>query len=372
MGLYGCASPFKWRWSLFVVNDVNTNQHCRRSRSRLNRVGGAQLGAGMILMWDFEIGKTFGLMARTFPFILFRMIVFFGITIAYIIATGTGGVIGYGVGNMSSDPDAQGTFAVWGAVAGFGLVSVVVYWVREYVLYVVKAGHIAVMVHLIEGRQVPGGQGQITYARQVVSERFVETNVLFALDQLIKGVIRTLTGLLGGIAAFIPIPGLNGLVSFINSVIRMSLTYVDEIILGYNIKTESQNPWESAQTGIVLYAQNGKTMLKNAIWLSVFMWIISILVFFFMLAPAAGLLYYYPGQLGGWAFVLAIIFAWAFKAALLEPFAIAALMNVYFKVIEGQEPDPVWMHRLSEASNKFRELGQKAMDWVRGRPAVST
>jgi hypothetical protein len=323
----------------------------------------------MILMWDFSIGGTLGIMARTFPFILFRMLVFFGITIAYIAATGAGGAIGYGVGNISTDPGMQGTFAFWGAVGGFGLVSVAVYWIREYLLYVLKAGHIAVMVHLIEGREVPGGQGQIAYAKQVVRARFVETNVLFALDQLIKGVIKALTGLLGGITAFIPIPGLNGLVSFINSIIRMSLTYVDEIILGYNIKTECRNPWETAQRGIVLYAQNGRTILKNAIWLSLFMWLISILVFLLMLAPAAGLLYYYPGQLGGWAFVIAIVFAWAFKAALLEPFAIAALMSVYFKVIEGQEPDALWLNRLNDASAKFRELGTKAIDWMRGRPA---
>ena len=320
-------------------------------------------------MWDFSISGTLGLMARTFPFILFRMLVFFGITIAYIAATGTGGAIGYGVGNISTDPDANTTFAFWGAVGGFGVVSVAVYWIREYLLYVLKAGHIAVMVHLIEGREVPGGQGQIAYAKQVVTERFAETNVLFAMDQLIKGVIGALTGLLGGITAFIPIPGLSGLVSFINSIIRMSLTYVDEIILGYNIKTQSQNPWETAQRGIVLYAQNGRTILKNAVWLSLIMWAISILVFLLMLAPAAGLLYYYPGQMGGWAFVIAIVFAWAFKAALLEPFAIAALMSVYFKVIEGQEPDEVWMQRLSDASSKFRDMGTKAMDWMRGRPA---
>ena len=320
-------------------------------------------------MWDFSISRTLGLMARTFPFILFRMLIFFSITVGYIAATGTGGAIGYGVGNISTDPDAHATFAFWGAAGGFGIVSMAVYWIREYILYVLKAGHIAVMVHLIEGRDVPGGQGQIAYARQVVTERFVETNVLFALDQLIKGVIGAITNLLGGIAAFLPIPGLNGLVKFINSIIRMSLTYVDEIILGYNIKTESQNPWETAQRGIVLYAQNGRTILKNAIWLSIFMWIISILVFLLMLAPAAGLFYYYPGQMGGWAFVIAIVFAWAFKAALLEPFAIAALMSVYFKVIEGQEPDPVWSKRLSEASSKFRDMGTKAMDWMRGRPA---
>lgn len=319
-------------------------------------------------MWDFSINKTFGILLRTMPFIFFRMAIFFGITIAYIFATGTGGAIGYGVGKISTDPDAQGTFAVWGSVVGFGIVSAVLFWVREYILYIVKAGHIAVMVELLQGKELPMGRGQIEHAKAVVTDRFVETNVLFALDQLIKGVIGAITGLIGGISAFLPIPGLNGLANFINTIIRISLTYVDEIILGYAIKTGSTNPWENARTGVILYAQNGKVMVKNAIWLSVFMWVISIAVFLLMLAPAAALLILFPGQAGGWAFVVAIVFAWAFKAALLEPFAIAALMDVYFRVIEGQQPNPEWEQRLDETSNKFRELGGKAMDWASGRP----
>ena len=322
-------------------------------------------------MWDFEIGKTLGLMARTFPFILLRMLVFFGITIAYLAAIGIGGAIGYGIGHISSDPDAQGGFAFWGAIIGFGVVSLGVYWVREYLLYLVKAGHIAVLVHLIEGREVPGGQGQLAYGRQVVEARFAETNVLFALDQLIKGAVGAITGLVGAVGSFLPIPGLSGIIDFINSIIRMSLTFVDEIILGYNIRIESQNPWETAQEGIVLYAQNGRAMIKNAVWLTLIMWGISVLVFFFMLAPTGALLYLYPGQLGGWAFALAFVFAWAFKAALLEPFAIAALMSVYFKVIEGQTPDPEWLAKLNNASAKFRDIGQKALEWVRGKPAVA-
>jgi hypothetical protein len=320
-------------------------------------------------MWDFSVSKTLGIMVKTMPFILFRMVVFFGITIAYIIATGSGGAIGYGAGNIFSDPDGQAAFAMYGALGGFGLVSVAIYWVREYILYIVKAGHIAVMVELMQGKELPMGRGQIEHAKAVVTERFVETNVLFAADQLIKGVIRAITGLIGGIAAFLPIPGLDGLVRFVNSVIRMSLTFVDEIILGYAIKTNSDNPWASARTGIILYAQNGKVMVKNAIWLSVFMWIISIAVFLMFLAPAGAILYYFPGQAGGWGFVVAIVFAWAFKAALLEPFAIAALMDVYFRVIEGQTPNAEWERRLEETSDKFRDLGQKSYDWIRGKPA---
>ncbi|CAN7421586.1 hypothetical protein LJR234_002872 [Mesorhizobium amorphae] len=312
-------------------------------------------------MWDFSIGRSVSIMIRTWPFIVFRMIVYFGITLAYIMATGTGASVGYGVGHISTDPDGPMSFALWGGVVGFGVVAIAVFWIREYILYIVKAGHIAVMVHLIDGQDVPGGQDQISYARAVVTERFAEANVLFVLDQLVKGAIRAITGLIGGIAAFLPIPGLSGLVSFINTVIRMSLTYVDEIILGYNIRINSTSPFETARQGIVLYAQNGKTMVKNAIWLSVIMWGVSFVIFLLMLAPAGAILWFMPGQLAGWAFVLAIVFAWAFKAAFIEPFAIASLMQVYFSTIEGQVPNPEWDRRLSEASSKFRELKDKAL-----------
>ena len=307
-------------------------------------------------MWDFDIGRTLGIMARTWPFIALRLVVYFGITVAYVLAVGAGAGVGYGVGHISEDP---GGFAVWGGIVGFGLVSLVVYGIREYILYIVKAGHIAVLVHLIEGRDIPGGQGQIAYARQVVTARFAEANVLFVVDQLIKGVIRVITGLIGGISAFLP--GLQGLASFINTVIRISLTYVDEIILGYNIRTDSRTPFESARQGVVLYAQNARTMVKNALWLAIFMWVLAIAVFLVMLAPAAAILYAMPGQLAGWSFVLAIVFAWALKAALLEPFAIAALMQVYFRVIEGQVPDPEWDRKLAGASTHFRELKEKAL-----------
>ena len=312
-------------------------------------------------MWDFEIGRSVSIMIRTWPFIVFRMIVYFGITLAYIVATGTGASVGYGVGHISTDPDGPMSFALWGGVVGIGVVSIAVYWIREYILYIVKAGHIAVMVHLIDGRDVPGGQSQIAYAREVVTQRFAEANILFVLDQLVKGAIRAITGLIGGIAAFLPIPGLSGLVSFINTVIRLSLTYVDEIILGYNIRINSASPFETARQGVVLYAQNGKTMVKNAVWLAVIMWGVSLVIFLLMLAPAGAILYLMPGELAGWAFVLAIVFAWAFKAAFIEPFAIACLMQVYFKTIQGQVPNPDWDRRLAEASSKFRELKDKAL-----------
>ena len=319
-------------------------------------------------MWDFSIGRTIGILLQTLPFILLRMAIYFGITLVFILATGTGAGIGYGVGNLSEDP---GGFAVGGGFIGFGLVAGAVYWAREWLLYMVKAAHIAVIVKLIDNAPLPAGQSQVAYGREVVTARFGEANTLFVLDQLIKGAIAAITGLIGGIAAFLPIPGLDALARFANTVIRLSLTYVDEIILGYNIRTNSTNAWDSSRHGLVLYAQNGLKMVKNAVWLSVFLWILAIVVFLLALSPAAAILYFFPGNIAGYAFVIALVFAWAFKAAVLEPFAIAALMSVYFKTIEGQVPDPAWDAKLAGASSKFREIKEKAVSAFGGRPATA-
>lgn len=318
-------------------------------------------------MWDFDIGRTLGIMARTWPFIALRLVVYLAITVAYIAATGAGAGVGYGLGHIWSEP---GSSAFVGGVAGFFLVSAVLYWAREYILYLVKAGHVAVIVHLVDGREVPGGRGQIGYATEVVRARFKEASLLFVVDQLIKGVLRVITGLLGGIANALPVPGLQAVAGFASSVVRISLTYVDEIILGYNVRTGSDAPFDDARRGLVLYAQNGGRMVRNAVWLAVFMWLLAIAVFLVMLAPAATVLYLMPGALAGWSFALALVFAWVIKAALLEPFAIAALMQVYFRAIEGQTPDPDWDSRLSDTSRHFRELKQRAAEAFGGRPSA--
>jgi hypothetical protein len=319
-------------------------------------------------MWDFSVRRALGLMAQTAPFIVFRVIVYAGIAIAYVLVTGVGAGVGWGVGAILHD-EASG--AVWGGIGGFGLTAGAVYFLREYILYIVKAGHIAVLVELLEGKQIPGGQGQIAYAQGVVRERFVEASVLFGVDQLVKGVLAAILGLLQGIASLLPIPGLQNVVGAIRAFLRIAVGLLDEVILGYAIKTRATNPWQSAQTALVLYAQNYKVMLKNAAWLTIITYGLSIIVFLIMLVPAAALVWALPGAWSAGGFIFALIFAWAVKAALIEPFAIAAMMDTYFRVIEGQSPDPEWDERIGQVSKKFNQLKERAANWAGGRGAAT-
>jgi hypothetical protein len=159
-------------------------------------------------MWDFDIGRALALMGRTLPFILLSIAVYAGIAIAYVLATGISACIGWGIGGMAGH-DAWGAAAVWGGVIRFGLVGVILYWLCAYILYVVEPGHTAVLVALFDGKTLPAGRPPIDHARRIVAARFTEVNVLFAIDQFIKGVLAIATGLLG----ILPLPGMAELIA---------------------------------------------------------------------------------------------------------------------------------------------------------------
>ena len=321
-------------------------------------------------MWDFSVSRALAVMARSLPFLLFRMAVYFGITVALILVTGTGAGVGYGVGAFGDD-EFQASSTFWGGAAGFGLTAGVIFFFRDYILYLVKAGHIAVMIELLEGRPVPGGQGQIAYARQVVTQRFGQASALFALDQLVKGVINLITGLIEGVMSILPVPGLDRIMGIVRAYLRLAVGLVDEVILGHAIRTRSENAWEAAHDGLVLYAQNARPMLVNAAWLTLITWVLAVLVFLVMLAPAAAVVWLLPGDSSAGMFIFALVFAWAAKAALIEPFALACMLQVFFKVTEGQEPNAEWRGRLAHASDKFRTLGERALAWRPGASGAS-
>ncbi len=314
-------------------------------------------------MWDFKMGQVMSTLLKTKEFVLFRFLIYMGITLAYIIGTGAGGGVGYLFGQVGDNSEA-GVF--YGMVGGFSIVSGVLYYVREYLLYIVKAGHIAVIVKHLDGEPMPEGKSQVKYAQEVVKSRFKESSILFGVDQLIKGVLKTFNRIFSGVMSFLPfLP--QGLVKFVNGVINMSLTYVDEVILAYYIRNNSENPWEDARKALVLYGQNYKVFLKNALFLTIITWVLSLIVIVIVFAPLAGLMGL-TGYTGGfWPFVLAVVTAWGIKAALIDPFAMTALMQVFFKVTEGQEPNPEWEAKLERGSKKFVELKDKAVNWGRNK-----
>ena len=312
-------------------------------------------------MWDFRIGTALGLMAKTLPFILFRLAVYIGVALAYVLMTGVGAGVGWGIGGFG-DEGFRAASTFWGGFAGFGIVGVIMYVLREYLLYMVKAGHIAVLVELLEGQSLPQGRSQIQHATASVKERFGQASALFAVDQLIKGVLKALTGLVRGVFRLLPIPGAQQFLRVVQMFLRIAVGFIDEVILAYSFRTRADDPWGASRDGLVLYGQNLKPMFKNAAWLALIVYGLSFVIFLVMLAPAAAVAYLIPGGWSATGVVVALLFAWSVKVAVLEPFAITCMMQAYFKAIEGQTPDPEWEAKLDGLSRKFRKLKNRVSD----------
>jgi len=321
-------------------------------------------------MWDFEIGRAFALLARTAPFLALRLVVYVGIAALCVVAAGIGAGLGLGFGALGGAGGSAGGAAI-GALLGIGLTAGVVRFFRNYLLYLVKAGHIAVLVELVDGGSVPGGRSQIDHAHAAVKARFVETSVLFGIDRIVKAVVRLLVGLIRGVTSWLPVPGIDTAMGFARGVLRVAVGLVDEVILAYAFRTRSTNPWASARTALILYAQSSAVMLKNAVWLAVMSWGLSLVVFLAALTPAAALAYAMPGGVAFIGVIVALVLAWAVRAALIEPFVLTCLIEVYFRAIEGQTPDAAWEARLEDASGRFRDLGRQASQWAAGPPATA-
>jgi hypothetical protein len=308
-------------------------------------------------MLDFRTGQILRLLMRTMPFLLLRIAVYIGITIAYVLAVGIGGGLGALFGKIGGN---MGGGAGIGGLSGFVIVSGLLFWARQYLLYMVKAGHIAVLVELLDGKQIPAGGNQISFGTSIVKQHFATSSVLFGLHSLVRGILNVFNRVTISIASWLPIPGLDVLVKIVDKVINTSLSHLDLVILAQILRRQADNPWAIARDSTVLYAQNYKGVLKNAVFLTLIIWALTLLLWIGVAAPVAALVGLFHVQAGFWTLALAFIAALSIKAALIDPFATVALIQVYDKITAGQTPNPQWTAKLESVSGKFRELVDRA------------
>jgi hypothetical protein len=303
---------------------------------------------------------------KTLPYALAR----FGILLAVSIVTLIWYVVAFGgwaiLGSNIHPGVGLGWFLTCCGVYGW------VWWlVVRYFLYLLKCGHIAVLTELITKGQIDdGGKGMFAYGKDVVKSRFGEVNVLFAVDSLVSGVLRTFNRTLDFVTNLLPIPGLSSLASFVKAVIYAATTYLDETIFSYGLARQETNPWASAKDGLIYYAQNSQEILKTGVWIVILDKVLTGIVWLVMLAPAFVIAAILPKSMvavGFWfVFGFAALLAGNVRAAFLKPLFLVMVMTKFHVQIQNQPINQEWDERLSRASNKFRELTDK----IRGyRPA---
>ncbi len=298
------------------------------------------------------------LVMRTVPFLGVNALVYGVFFVASVIWFGFWGALALLMAKLDI-----GIMAAVFVLIGFGAGAGIVKFARRYLLYLVKGAHIAAMTELLKGGALPQGMGQYEYSKQIVQRHFKDMSVLFALDTMVDASLRALQRKVLRVTGWLPLPeGAQSAVRMITEILNQSLTYVDEAILSYAIYRGEENIWASAKHGVILYAQSYKAILMTAVKVWGASKIVGFALFLLFLLPALVVIVlaksYVVVQVV--AVILALVAAWAVKAALFEPFALAYTLVTYHHTIAGQVPDPAWDERLSGASDKFRELTSKA------------
>lgn len=297
---------------------------------------------------------AFKLLVKTMPCVLAQL----GVMLIFAVGVVIWLVICGGIASLFVSKDSGGGIILFLIV--FGIPAGVYGWLKRYVLYVMKLGHIAVVTAYITEGKLPEGIDQLSYGKKIVHERFAEVNVLFVVDSLVQGVTRAFNGTLDWIASFLPIPGLANLMVLVNAIVNKATTYLDETIFSYNLARGDDNVWRSSADGLVYYAQNVNAVLKTAVWGLVLEYLLSIVTFLVALVPAALISHFLPGAVGGFAWVLAIILAVIVREAVIHPLFYTMVALTFHVHAKGQQINIDVSEQLSAVSNKFVELKDKA------------
>lgn len=298
-----------------------------------------------------------GLLIKTAPYVLARLGILVGFTIATIIWFG---VI---VAISSLFGDAGGGVGVFALIIGFGVPFGLFQWARKYVLYILKAGHIAVLTELIVHGKLKDETNQVKYGKDIVTARFGEVNVMFVLDSLIGGVVKSFNRTLNWIADLLPIPGLESIVGVAGKIVDKATTYIDETIFSYNLARGDENVWRSSQEGLVYYAQNWKPVLKTAVYALLLQYALNVVLFICCLGPAYLVGAIMP-SIGGWAVVFAVLFALNISSAVLHPLFLTMVALTFHRTVQNQAINPELDKTLGSVSEKFRDLAQRAKAWI--------
>ena len=316
-------------------------------------------------------GTAYSLLMRTMPYALVR----FGVLLVFSIATIVWFVLTFGIGGWLTAKVHPWIGLGWW-IAGFGVYGWAWWVVVRYALYLIQAGHIAVLTELVTTGSIgSGSEGMFQYGKRIVTERFGQVNLLFGLDLLIRGVVHAFNRTLDFVAHLIPVPGLQSIVGIVNAIVRAATTYIDETIFSYNLARGDQNPWRSSKDALIYYGQNAKEILKTAVWVVVLDKALTAVVWVVMLAPAFLLLAILPASAapGGFiaALVIAALFASNVRQAFLKPLFLVMVMAKFHVLVRNQAINLEWDQRLTGVSKKFREIKDKAAaGWSPAPPRV--
>jgi hypothetical protein len=315
---------------------------------------------------NLQLAKATRIVFQTAPYLAYRAAVYGVLLIAVAVALLLLALIGSVFGGAA----ALILFVVLAVAVGGGLQLL-----RDYVLYMLQAGHIAIVTELITRGELPKGIRQTEWAKQRVVHYFKEISVLSLVDHLVRGVVGVVNRTLLDVMTALPIPGTDWLARLAERVVHFSLTYVDESVIAYTFKTGNENVYDAAKSGILVYCQSWKSLLRNAVALTVLGYALTAACTIVFLVPLGVAAYLLPAS---WSvarlllFLLAVWMGLSVKWILFDPIACTSTILTFLQEAETRTPDPTWEGRIEAVSDKFRELKQKAAEYLQQSSHTTT
>jgi hypothetical protein len=298
------------------------------------------------LIRDSDIATAFRLLLRTLPYAIARFCVL--VTSAALcllwLTIASGG--GWWIGNHVSAGLGIGWSLVWLMGGGFIWVTVL-----RYFLHLIACGHVAVLTRLMTHGSIGGQESQFSFGRRIVLTHFGEVTALFALNQLIRGVLVALHDTLDTLSEIFPIPGMTSIAAIVVRVLGAATRYLDKVVLSYCLACDAGSVWQNARDGLICYAQNARAILKTSVWIVISERFLSVLLLLAMFTAAAAITALLPPDYrevqSVIALAVAVMFAIALRAAFLKPLFLILLILRFHLLVEDQPVNPQWSARLN-------------------------
>lgn len=302
---------------------------------------------------DLHFGRASKIFAQTLPYVLLRIgvgVLMGLLTVVYF------GAVAAGLWFLR---DSLSFFILLGVgVVSFILFLLFLRFIRKYVLYLVSAGHIATIAHIVDTGEVP--DNQISFGKDKVTSHFAEASALFVVDKLIKSVLKQFNSAVISLASLVDfVPALKNIITILRKAITLAGRNLDEAILAHIFLHEEKGNWTAARDGLVLYAKCWKPVLTTAVVIVLGMYAVVGLAAL-VLAPIAGVVGQFSPILEfvGWAVVAGVVATLHF--GVVSPWVKTVIVTTFLIESQDQTPDSQTIDRLEEKSSDFKQIIQNA------------
>ncbi len=290
-----------------------------------------------------NVERAANVVMRTTPYLGHRALVFGILMAAAVVHIFVLGLVGW----------FFGAGAYWALVIGSALL--IGWTIRVGGLFdfgpaqKVDLGHIALMAEIVSQGDGPLGASQAPWATERVSARFPDTADRAEIGCRLMQAMYGINECVLGTRRFPPLPGMR--------VLRTA-------VLARIFDSNEPNTWEAARRALLLYAQTIKSMCVMATAIEAAkLGATLVILFACMVVPFGPIARLAPEH---WElfrfslFLLAMLVAWGIKAVIIDPLAMAAVIQRFFLETDGLELDAKLEAELEARARGFSDIQRLA------------